>query len=535
MHEEQEVDLRTLKYVMYLRKSTEDEGRQIRSIKDQERDCRELGQRLGLNIVAVISEQKSAKKPGNRPEFLSMLRRIRKKEFDAIIAWHPDRLARNMVEAGKIIHMLDTDVIKDIRFVSHQFSNDANGKMLLGMLFVFSKHYSDDLSSKVKRGVDGNLRDYKSAGTPKHGYIRDSEGIYRKDGENFEIIQEAWQMRARGTNQQEICDYINAQGYEKFIAKRGGHVPFIMNDSTLSNVFKDTFYYGELNQAGQTVDLVSAPVPFEPMIDRELFFAVQELSRTRRRTSKKKVRPFLPLRYMVYCDVCKFDKPMQVGRSRGQDGISRLNYRCLNRACTRSVGFKSIRGKLVFDEIDRVIREKLLNLPDSAYDEYLKEIKSYSDSTKTKLRSELARARTTKAGYERKIAELSPSLSLVHDERARQAITQQITEASEIIQQQDALIEGHQRSIDRSALPAIDKDLFKTTLKEMAEKLKAADVVQKDIIVSNLFLKLEFDQQKMTLYSLKEPFASLVALNEFQSGGAGRNRTYYQVVMSRLL
>ena len=69
----------------------------------------------------------------------------------------------------------------------------------------------------------------------------------------------------------------------------------------------------------------------------------------------------------------------------------------------------------------------------------------------------------------------------------------------------------------------------------MAEKLKAADVVQKDIIVSNLFLKLEFDQQKMTHYLYKEPFASLVALNEFQSGGAGWNRTIYQVVMSRLL
>lgn len=141
MHDEQELDLRTLKYVLYLRKSTEDEGRQIRSIKDQERDCRDLAIRLGLNIVDTISEQKSAKKPNNRPEFTNMLKRIRLKEFDGIIAWHPDRLARNMVEAGKIIHMLDTDVIKDIRFVSHQFSNDANGKMLLGMLFVFSKHF----------------------------------------------------------------------------------------------------------------------------------------------------------------------------------------------------------------------------------------------------------------------------------------------------------------------------------------------------------------------------------------------------------
>ena len=69
----------------------------------------------------------------------------------------------------------------------------------------------------------------------------------------------------------------------------------------------------------------------------------------------------------------------------------------------------------------------------------------------------------------------------------------------------------------------------------MSQKLQAADVVQKDMIVSNLFLKLYFDQQKMTHYSLKEPVASLVELNALQYGGGGWNRTNYQVVMSRLL
>ncbi|MGB4420349.1 MAG: recombinase family protein [Candidatus Saccharimonadales bacterium] len=531
MYDEDGVDLKTLRYVMYLRKSTEDDGRQIRSIKDQERDCRDLAQRLGLNIVAVISEQKSAKKPNNRPKFTDMIKRIRHKEFDAIMAWHPDRLARNMIEAGKIIHMLDTDVVKDIRFVSHQFSNDANGKMLLGMLFVFSKHYSDDLSSKVKRGVDGNLRDYKSGGTPKHGYVRDSEGVYRKDGDNFAIIQKAWYMRAEGKNQQVICDYINSQGYQKYIAKRGGHVTFLMNDSTLSNVFKDTFYFGELNQSGQTVDLVAAPVPFDPMIDRDLFFVVQDLSRTRRRTSKKSRKPFLPLRYSIYCDVCGFEKPMQVGRSRGRDGISRLNYRCLNKSCSRPLGSRSIRGKLVFSEIDGIVNEKLINLPDSAYDKYLKEIKSYSDSEKTRLRSELNRAITTKAGYEKRVAELSSGLSAINNDKARKVIGDQISEAAEFMQQQEQLIAEYRRSIDRSTLPAIDKDEFRCTIKEMAEKLKAADVFQKDIIVSNLFLKLYFDDQKMTRYLLKEPFASLIELNEFQSGGGGWNRTNYQGVM----
>ncbi len=519
MDGEQELDLRTLRYVMYLRKSTEGTERQVRSIPDQERDCKELAQRLGLNVVDVIKEEKSAKIPGKRDDFKNMLKRIRAKEFDAIIAWHPDRLSRNSIESGKILHMLDTDAIKDIRFVSHQFSNDANGKMLLGMLFVFSKHYSDDLSTKVTRGVRGNFRDYKSGGTPKHGYVRDSEGIYRKDGDNFVILQKAWHMRAKGINQQEICDYMNSQGYQKYVAKRGGHVTWIMTDSVLSNIFKETFYFGELNQAGQTIDLVAAPVPFEPMIDRDLYFTVQELSKTRRRTSKLSRKPFLPLRYMVFCDVCQFHQPMQVGHTTGRDKISRLNYACKNKACPRERGFKSIRGKLVFSEIDKLITEKLINLPDSAYDEYIKEVKSHSDSAKTKLRSELTRAKATKAGYEKRIAELSPSLSIVKNERAKETINQQIAEVAQFIQEQEQLIERTEKSLERSTLPAIDKELFKATIKEMAEKLKAADVFQKDIIVSNLFLKLYFDQQKMTHYSLKEPFASLVALNEFQHGG----------------
>src|ERR1019366_6181717 len=177
-----QLDLTTLRYVLYARKSRQDEE-QARSIPDQIIDCEKLAHDLGLNVIEVIREEKSAKNPRNRPLFTDMLKRIRSKEIDAILTWHPDRLARNMVEAGRLIHMLDPGQLKDIRFHSHQFSNDANGKLLLGMLFVFSKHYSDDLSTKVTRRVKGNLRDYKSGGTPKHGYIRDKEGIYRKDGD----------------------------------------------------------------------------------------------------------------------------------------------------------------------------------------------------------------------------------------------------------------------------------------------------------------------------------------------------------------
>ncbi len=521
MYEEQEIELKSLKYVMYLRKSTEDEGRQIRSIGDQEKDCRDLVKRLGLNVIDVIKEEKSAKKPNHRPAFRDMLKRIKQKEFNAVIAWHPDRLSRNSIESGEILHMLDMDIIKDIRFVSHQFSNDANGKMLLGMLFVFSKHYSDDLSSKVTRGVRGNLRDFKSGGTPKHGYIRDNEGIYRTDDTNFEIIQRAWHMRATGEHMQVICDFINEQGYQKYFKKDDKrHQTFIMTDSVLSNLFRDTFYYGELVQSGEVVDLVKAPVPFEPMIDRDTFFRVQDYGKSKQRRSKGR-KPILPLRYMVHCDVCKYDKPMQVGRSKGRDGISRLYYRCLNTNCTREYGSRSIRGKLVFDEINRVIEEKLTNLPPEAYDRYIKEVKSYSTTAKTKIRADLTRAKVTKKGYEDKITKLSGSLAYLADETAQSTITNQISEASQEINRLDQAIKGYEKGLERSTLPKIEREEFENTIAQLAKKLKAADVVQKDLIANNLFLKLHFDHQKMTHYSLKEPFASLIELTAFQYGGGG--------------
>ena len=88
-------------------------------------------------------------------------------------------------------------ILQDLRLHSHQFSNDANGKMLLGMLFVFSKQYSDDLSAKVTRGVRGNFGEGKSSGQPKFGYDRSTEtGLYTPN-DFFSLVQSAWQRPGR--------------------------------------------------------------------------------------------------------------------------------------------------------------------------------------------------------------------------------------------------------------------------------------------------------------------------------------------------
>ena len=168
---------------------------------------------------------------------------------------------------------------------------------------------------------------------------------------------------------------------------------------------------------------------------------------------------------------------MQVGRSRGRDGVTRLYYRCLNSKCTREYGSRSIRGKLVFDEIDRVIKEKLESLPPEAYDKYIKEVITYSTTAKTKIRADLTRAKTTRKGYEDRVIKLSGSLDLISDKTALKTITNQISEATQEMNRLDQAIKKYEKDIEKATLPKIDRKEFENTISQLGAKLKAADVV----------------------------------------------------------
>jgi len=156
--DEEEIDLTKLRYVLYARRSSEDKNKQVRSLTDQVKDCKKFAVANGLHIVKVIREKKSAKRAGQRKKgFEPMLQDIRDKKYDAVLSWAPDRLSRNMLEGGLLINMLDENELKDMRFVTHHFTNDASGKLTLGVLFSISKHFSDELSRKVTRGNKGNF------------------------------------------------------------------------------------------------------------------------------------------------------------------------------------------------------------------------------------------------------------------------------------------------------------------------------------------------------------------------------------------
>lgn len=511
-------DLTKLRYVLYARKSTEDDSRQVRSIDDQIRDCQKLAKDLRLNVVEVVKESKSAKRPNQRPIFTKLLKDIAAKKYDAILCWHPDRLSRNMLESGTVIDMLDENTLKDIRFHSHQFSNDANGKMLLGMLFVFSKQYSDDLSDKVGRGISGNLEEGKSAGAPKLGYTRNEVTGYYEPNEFYDVIKEAWVKRAAGESLNAITDFLlekNVHRVTKNLRKQRILKP---TKSTISNMFHDPIYHGVLIQAGQTVNLCEIS-NFKPMIDKETYDYVQTLGygRTQRQLGKQRVT-FYPLRGLVHCAVCNGPNYMGPGKNRTGSGKHVLSYRCNNKECDRAP--KSLRAKHIFNSIYEMLDG--LTLSDEAYERYSTEIEGYTDEKIVAIRQDIYSKRGRLTHIKSEISERSLSVGRLTEKSP--AYQPNIDALEDLTNQQidlDQQIAALEEKIANPSKIKLSKDEFLNLVKSASDKMKAGSAVEKDVLCRILFLNLRVDNEKVASYLWREPFATLVKATEIQNGGGG--------------
>lgn len=512
---EEAIDVTKLKYALYVRKSTDDPDRQVRSIDDQIAECIQLAERLDLHIVKpYIIEHKSAKRPHQRPLFTQMLKDLRSDKYDGILTWAPDRLARNMREGGEVIDMLDEGYIKDLKFVTYTFSNDPNGKMLLGMAFVLSKQYSDKLSQDVTRGVRRAFAEGKSA-APKHGYIRDEEGLYRPDGKNFELISEAWDRRKEGQSLEQIAIWMNGQGYGRVIKRTGRKVD--MDFRILTDIFKDPFYYGILLQKGQKVDLREI-YSFEPATTEETYYAVQQLYYQKKKPYSRRRTTFYPLKMMVLCAFCQH--PMYVGPSTSKTGKRYLNYRCDYSGCSRQK--KSIRAKVIFDYVYQLL-EKGLQLTEKDYRAYFDRMTTISEEKRQSLARDVHSKQAQIKNIDKEVTDRALKVvELEKNSTVYRVNEKRIVELEEQKEELTEQVNALKQKLETSAQDRLSIEDFLNLAKKAAKTVKSADAIVKDRICRLIFLNFVVDEEKVLSYQAKPPFDTILERGTFVSSrGAG--------------
>jgi site-specific DNA recombinase len=149
----QAIQTAIIRYYIYVRKSTDVEDKQVLSVEAQIVELRKYAADNNMQIVGVIVEKQSAKTPGRKKFNTMMMQYIEAGEANGILSWHPDRLARNSVDGGHIIYLLDQSRLVALKFPTFWFENTSQGKFMLSMAFSQSKYYVDNLSENTKRGL----------------------------------------------------------------------------------------------------------------------------------------------------------------------------------------------------------------------------------------------------------------------------------------------------------------------------------------------------------------------------------------------
>ena len=262
-----------IRYVLYARKSTESEERQVLSIDSQVKEMLELAERDGLEVVEIRRESHSAKESGQRPVYKEILEDVRRGRFNGILTWAPDRLSRNAGDLGSIVDLMDQQLLMEIRTYGQQFKNSPNEKFLLMILCSQAKLENDNKSINVKRGLRTRVEMGLWPGPAPTGYMKEKR-MDRKcetllDLERAPIIKKMFEKVA----------------YEHWSGRKiYNWLKFDLNLRTavgkkhlsLGNIYKvldNTFYYGVFEYPRRSGNWYTGK--HEPIVTKELFDLVQ--------------------------------------------------------------------------------------------------------------------------------------------------------------------------------------------------------------------------------------------------------------------
>src|SRR5680860_1109378 len=287
-----------LKFFLYARKSSESEDRQMASIDSQMKELDKLAKELNLNIVGKFSESKSAKSPG-RPIFNDMIERVKKGEADGIICWKLNRLARNPIDGGEIIWLLQEGIVQQIQTHGGRYNSEDN-ILMISVEFGMANQFIRDLSVDSKRGTLSKAeRGWYPAFAPL-GYLNTKDRGKGKqeiivDPESFQNVRKVFDLAL--TNCHTVAKMLRIINDEWNMKNQFGRK---VARNTIYRILSNPFYYGKFEYPKYSGNWYNGH--HKPMITKKEFDELQVIL-----GKKDKERPYkhyFPYTGMMKCGEC---------------------------------------------------------------------------------------------------------------------------------------------------------------------------------------------------------------------------------------
>ena len=472
-----------MKYVLYCRKSSEAEDRQVLSIDSQETELRRLAERDNIIISKVFKESMSAKAPG-RPIFESMLEYLEKDKNTILLVWKLDRLARNALDGGKVSWLMDRGVISEIRTPEKVFRNISDDKFMMSLDFGIAKKYVDDLSTNVKRGNRAKLERGGWPNQAPFGYLNNkADKTIIVDEKNRHYIQRIFELYATGRyGLKEVAKMLYAEGLrtKTGLMRRASHI---------HKIIKDPFYHGVMSKNGKYY-----PGSHESIVSKLLYDQANDVLSGKLHPQSKGM--FFHLRGFLKCANCGC--MLTASKKKGHD-----YYYCTNGKSMCAEHTKYMRSEyldtLVVDSLKKLhIDRELLELAHEAAKEESQIGLEYVARAKEKLVYELSSSRQKQSKLlDSYLAELVP-------EAMYKAKSELLNKEVVSIENEIKKLNEHTED-DEVTLEPIKKVFLKAIMAENNYLIGPDE--QKRIIVSELLWNLSFANQKIEDLQFKSVYA----------------------------
>lgn len=141
--------------LIYCRISKDAAGEHL-GIDRQERLCRDLAARLGLDVVDVLGDNDvSAYRGHGRPAFEALVEALKAGRADTVLVYHVDRLYRRMADLERLVEVVEATAV-DIHTVAagDVDLSTASGRMVARMLGAAAQHESERIGERMRMKHD---------------------------------------------------------------------------------------------------------------------------------------------------------------------------------------------------------------------------------------------------------------------------------------------------------------------------------------------------------------------------------------------
>jgi site-specific DNA recombinase len=307
-------------------KAQEDEGY---SLDSQLKLLRNYCKKRQLTIDREFKVAETASKTQRRTVFHELLQYIAKNKVHHFVVEKTDRAVRNMKDAAYIYDWIEGDERRVLHSVKeglelHKWSK-SQVKLMWDIFVAFAKQYTDGLREEAMKGWEEKLAQGWLPAVPPPGYMtvtEQSKKIHIPNPAKYLSIDPLFQFALLPDSTLRTA---TQEAANLGLTTRKGK-PLVK--SAVHKLLTNPFYIGINRLNGKEY-----PGAQEPLISKELFYAVQDKLHSRRRTKNHSHNPVF--KGMIRCEHCQAMVTWQKQKGRYYGACQRRTDACKGRRLLR--------------------------------------------------------------------------------------------------------------------------------------------------------------------------------------------------------